>query len=279
VTATVAGAIGAAAARLRAAGVEAPARDARRLMAAALGEEAARLALHAPEPVPEAAAARFEAMVAARARRQPVAQIVGERLFWGRSFRVTPDVLDPRPETETLVAAALEGSPPAALLDLGTGSGALIVTLLAAWTSARGVATDTSTAALAVAAENAARHGVADRVRLVAADWATGVAERFDLVVCNPPYIAEGELAGLAPEVLDWEPRAALTPGPSGLEAYARIAGDLLRLLAPRGRALFEIGAGQGATVRAVFAAAGFRAISVLPDLDGRDRVVEVRTG
>jgi release factor glutamine methyltransferase len=259
---------------LRAAGVAGATRDARVLMAAALGAPLDRLSLVERDALPAAAAGRFEAMVAARAGHQPVAQIVGERAFWGRRFRVTPDVLDPRPETETLVAAALAGPAPARILDLGTGSGALIVTLLAEWPAARGVATDASAAALAVAAENARRHGVADRAAFLAGDWAAPVLGTFDLVVCNPPYIAEAAFAGLAPDVRDWEPRSALTPGPTGLEAYARLAPEIPRLLAPGGRAFFEIGADQGSSVPAIFAAGGLPVLGVLTDLDGRDRVV-----
>jgi release factor glutamine methyltransferase len=205
-----------------------------------------------------------------------VAQIIGRRAFWGRDFRVTAAVLDPRPETETLIARALAGPAPATILDLGTGRGAILVTLLAELPAARGLGTDIDPAALAVAAENAARHGVADRAGFRHADWTDGIEGRFDLVVSNPPYIAAAEIAGLAPDVRDWEPRHALTAGPTGLEAYARIAGGLAGLLAPHGRGLLEIGAGQGAAVTALMRSAGFTA-SVHRDLDGRDRVVEVQ--
>ena len=277
-TGTVAETLRAGAATLRAAGVEAPARDARLLMAAALGEPLDRLTLREPEPA-GAAAETFAAMVAARARRQPVAQITGERAFWGRRFRVTPEVLDPRPETETLIAAALAGPTPARILDLGTGSGAILVTLLAEWPAARGLGTDASAAAIAVARDNARRHGVAARAEFRHTDWAEGVAGPFDLVVCNPPYIAEAELAALAPDVRAWEPHAALTPGLTGLEAYRCIAPELSRLLGPGGRALFEIGAGQGAAVPPIFAAEGLAVGPVLRDLDRRDRVIVAQFG
>jgi release factor glutamine methyltransferase len=264
-------ALAAGAARLAAAGVADPARDARRLMAEALGLAPDRLTLVLGEAVPGAAAAAFGRMLEERARARPVAQILGRRAFWGREFAVTGAVLDPRPETETLVALALEGARPERILDLGTGSGAILVTMLAEWPEAAGTGTDIDGAALAVAAGNAARHGVAARAAFLRADWTEGVAGGFDLVVSNPPYIPEAEVAGLAADVRDWEPRHALTAGPTGLEAYRRIAAGLGAVLAPGGRVLLEVGAGQGAAVAALFSGA-----RVLPDLDGRDRVVEV---
>lgn len=271
---TVATALAAASGRLAAAGVPDAARDARRLMAATLEVEAGRLVLLGGDPLDAAAAARFEAMVAERARFRPVAQIIGLRVFWGRDFRVTGAVLDPRPETETLVAHALAGGPARRLLDLGTGSGAILLTLLAEWPGAEGVGTDLSDAALAVAAENADRLGVAARATLVRADWTDGLGGGFDLVVSNPPYVAAAEMAALAPDVRDWEPHAALTPGPTGLEAYNRIAAGLAPLLAPGGRVLLEIGPAQGEAVSALLAAQGLAGVAVHPDLDGRDRVV-----
>ncbi len=270
---TVQRALSTAAARLAAAGVADPVRDARLLMAAALGIEPGALTPRVGEPLGGAAVA-FEALIAERARRRPVAQILGRRAFWGREFEVTGDVLDPRPETETIVAAALGGRPGARLLDLGTGSGALVVTLLAEWPRAQGLGTDASAAALAVAARNASRHGVAERALFRRADWTAGIAGQFDLVVCNPPYIPAAAVAGLEPDVRDWEPRAALTPGETGLEAYRRIADGLGPLLAPGGRAFFEFGEGQGPDVAAVFAAAGLATGRLLPDLDGRARVL-----
>jgi release factor glutamine methyltransferase len=271
---TVRAALAEAVARLVTAGVPDPARDARRLLAAALGVPADRLTLAAADPFPDPARAALERMVAERARFRPVAQIIGERSFWNRPFTVTSAVLDPRPETETLIARALAGPAPRRILDLGTGSGAILVTLLAEWPDARGLGTDINPAALAVAAANAARHGVAARAEFRAADWTDGLTGPFDLVVSNPPYIPEPDLATLAPDVRDWEPRRALTPGPTGLESYRRIAAGLAPLLAPGGRALLEFGAGQGAPVAAVLGAAGF-AVALHPDLDGRDRVAE----
>ena len=271
---TVRSALAAGAARLAAAGVPDPARDARRLMAAALGVAADRLTLRSGEPLAPEAAAAFARMLAERARFRPVAQIVGRRSFWGRDFTVSAAVLDPRPETETLVELALRGGPAARVLDIGTGSGAILLTLLAEWPSAHGAGTDVDPAALAVAGTNADRLGVAARLRLMRTDWVEGVDGRFDLVVSNPPYIAAAEIDALAPDVRAWEPRHALTPGPTGLESYACIAPSLPRLLAPGGRVLLEIGPTQGQAVARLLADAGLAAIACHPDLDGRDRVV-----
>lgn len=259
--------------RLRQAGVEDAARDARLLLGHALGIAPNRLTLHMADLLPPEAAARFEAAIAARAARQPVSQITGRRLFWGRSFHVTRDVLDPRPETECLIAAALS-APFATVLDLGTGSGCILVTLLAERPGARGVGVDLSDAALAIARENAAALGVGPRADFRDSDWFAQVSGRFDLIVANPPYIAAAEMPTLAPEVRDWEPHLALTPGGEGLEAYRAIATGAGAHLAPGGRLLVEIGPTQGLAVAALFRAAGLQGMAILPDLDGRDRVV-----
>lgn len=275
--ATVGAALAAGAARLAAAGVPEAARDARRLLAAALGIAPDRLTLALGEVPGAGAVERFETMIEERLRFRPVSQILGRRAFWGRDFVVSGAVLDPRPETETLIAVALGGQVPEAILDLGTGSGAILVTLLSEWPDARGVGIDCDAAALAVAAENAALHGVASRASFRTGDWTEGVKESFALVVSNPPYIPAGEVEALAPDVRLWEPRHALTAGPTGLESYARIAAGLGGVLAPGGRALLEVGAGQGPAVAGLMRDAGFGETRIHPDLDGRGRVVEVR--
>jgi len=268
--------------RLRRAGVEAPERDARLLLRWASGLEAALFSARMGEAAGTDEADRFEAAIQARAARVPVSQITGGRAFWGRQFRVTSDVLDPRPETECLVARALAGPPARRILDLGTGSGCILLTLLAEWLEAQGSGTDISPAALAVADSNARALGVADRAEFLATDWCAGVAGRFDLVVSNPPYVAPSELEGLSPEVRLHEPPQALTlpddPG-DGLEAYRRIARCLADVLAPGGRVLLEIGPTQAASVAEILHGAGLRLTVVLPDLDGRDRVVEAIAG
>jgi len=265
------------AARLAEAGVPDSARDARLLYRWVAGLDGAGLAAALNEPATAPELARFERAIAARAGRAPVSHITGQREFWGRSFRVTPAVLDPRPETETLIAAALDGPQPGRILDLGTGSGCILLTLLAKWPAARGTGVDASAAALEVAAENARRLGVVDRAELRLGDWCDGLDDRYDLIVSNPPYIAAHELAGLAPEVRLHEPLAALSPGGDGLGAYRRIAAGVGPLLGRGGRVLLEIGATQAATAGQILRASGLREIAILPDLDGRDRVIGAR--
>ena len=263
----------AAIARLRAAGIEDAPRDARALLAHALGIGADRLTLHLGDVLANDAAARFDHAVTARAARRPVSQITGKRLFWGREFRVTQDTLDPRPETEILVAEALS-APFFACLDLGTGTGCILLSCLADRPVAMGLGVDLSDAALAVAADNAARLGLAGRARFLRSDWFSAVSGRFDLILSNPPYIAADEMAALAPEVREWEPHLALTPGGDGLGAYRAIARGAPARLMAGGRLLVEIGPAQGQAVAALFAAAGLGGIRILQDLDGRDRVV-----
>ncbi|MCB2124143.1 MAG: peptide chain release factor N(5)-glutamine methyltransferase [Rhodobacteraceae bacterium] len=264
--------------RLKAAGIDSAAGDARRLLAHALGVAPDRVTLVAPEEMPPEAEARFLAAVAARAARQPVAQITGTRDFFGRSFLVTRDTLDPRPETELLVAAALE-RPFVKMLDLGTGTGCILLSCLAGMPVATGTGTDVSAAALEVARENARRLGLSGRARFLAADWFAAVPGKFDLIVSNPPYIAEAEMAGLAPEVRDWEPRGALTPGGDGLDAHRAIAAGAGARLMAGGRLILEIGPTQAAAVSALLVAEGFAAPEVRRDLDGRDRVVIAAKG
>ncbi|GGD32237.1 peptide chain release factor N(5)-glutamine methyltransferase [Sinisalibacter lacisalsi] len=252
-------------------------RDSRALLAHALGIPADRLILEADREVSDDEMARYEALLHRRLDHEPVSRIIGRRIFWGRDFRITPHVLDPRPETETLVAEALAGPAPARLLDLGTGSGILAVTLLAEWTGAEALGSDLSTEALIVARSNAEDIGVADRLTLIEADWFSGIDARFDLIVSNPPYIAASEMAGLDPEVREHDPEIALTPGGDGLDAYRAIAAGARARLVPGGRLLVEIGPTQGPSVAALFAAAGLSEVTVLPDLDGRDRVVRAR--
>ena len=271
-----AGLLPGAVARLRAAGVADPARDARLLLAHALRVGAERLTLHMDDTVAPAVQARFERAVAARARRQPLAQITGRRLFWGREFRVTPDVLDPRPETETLIAAALERRY-ARVLDLGTGSGAILLTLLAERAQATGVGCDISDPALAVARANAQALGLDARATFLRSDWFAAVDGRFDLIVSNPPYVSAPEHADLAPDVRDWEPRGALVPvgdAGDGLADYRRIVAGAAAYLTPGGALLLEIGATQAPAVTEALRTAGFGEIVTAPDMDGRPRVV-----
>mgnify|MGYP003417876363 CR=1 FL=1 len=248
-------------------------RDARVLLAHALGIGHDWLTLKLQDEMTAAQEALYAAALAARVARQPVAQITGRRLFWGLSFRVTRDVLDPRPDTETLVAEALT-QPFLKMLDLGTGTGCILLSCLKGMPLARGVGTDISDAALQVAIGNTRDLGLEARARFRKSDWFANVTGAFDLIVSNPPYIAADELPGLEPEVRDWEPHLALTPGGDGLEAYRVIARGAGARLLPGGRLLVEIGPTQGAAVAGLFAAAGLGGIRILPDMDGRDRVV-----
>lgn len=263
-------------ARLRAAGIDGAGADARRLLAHALGLDPARLTLVLADPVAPDHAAAFDRMITARAQFQPVAQIVGARQFWGRRFTVTPDVLDPRPETETLIAAAL-ALPFDTMLDLGTGSGAIAVTLLAERPMAHGVAVDLSPAALDVARRNATDLGVGTRLDLRLSDWFAQVTGQFDLIVSNPPYIGTPEIASLSPDVWQWEPHMALVPlddDGTGLPAYRHICARAPEFLRAGGALMVEIGPTQGEAVAALFNAAGLQDVAILPDLDGRARVV-----
>lgn len=260
-------------------GVPDPARDVRRLFdwAYEIGQGAPQAQTR--DSPNDLTLEMFSIAMAQRTRRQPVSQIVGKRAFWRFDFAVTPAVLDPRPETETLVATALE-RPFVRVLDLGTGSGCILISLLADRRMAQGVGVDVSDSALEVARRNAVRLGVSDRAVFLRSDWFSAVSGRFDLIVANPPYIAEDEMAALAPEVRDWEPRAALTPGGDGLNAYRAIAAGAGARLMAGGRLILEIGPTQAGAVADLLLAQGFSTPEVRRDLDGRDRVViAVRPG
>lgn len=230
--------------------------DAELLMAHALGLERDALLLSDQDrPAPDS----FEAIVERRLAHEPVAYIIGHRDFWTIRLAVGPGVLVPRPDSETLIEAAVEHfgeNGPATVLDLGTGPGTLLLAALAQWPQARGVGVDASPEALAYAERNAAALGFADRVELRRGDWADGLEGRFDLILCNPPYIETGAL--LPRDVANWEPAGALYAGAEGLDDYRRLAPQLLPLLAPTGIACVEIGAGQAEAVSALFAAQAF---------------------
>nr|WP_268821742.1 peptide chain release factor N(5)-glutamine methyltransferase [Octadecabacter dasysiphoniae] len=215
---------------------------------------------------------RYIALCERRRAREPMAHILGTRDFWKHSFVVTKDVLDPRPDTETLVQAALE-VPFARVLDLGTGSGCILISVLADRSGATGVGADVSEAALEVAAQNVMAIGVYERCVLVQSDWFEGVDGTFDLIVSNPPYIAEDEMPTLAPE-LSFEPRIALTDGGDGLSCYRILADGAGAHLNAGGWLMVEIGPTQAGQVAQMFRAAGLVAVGIRRDLDGRDRVV-----
>lgn len=277
-TETVAAAARRGAAVLAAAGIEDARREARLLLHEALGLPAR--ALPPPEaPVP---AARFACLLARRAAREPMAFILGRQGFWTLDLAVSPATLIPRPDSETLIHAALEAFPErgqvGAVLDLGTGTGALLLAALSEFPAAWGLGVDLSPAAVALAARNARANGLGERASLVCGRWADAVgAGAFDLVLANPPYIPSADIAGLMPEVAAHEPRAALDGGPDGLEAYRRIIPDLRGVLAPGGVAVLELGQGQAAHVTAIAAAAGFAGFGLRHDLAGIARALVLR--
>ena len=264
--------------RLESAGVESPVIDARLLVEAAAGATRADIIADPHRALTDEQSAELERFLDRRARREPVSQILGVKGFWKIMLRVTAGVLTPRPETETILDVVLAEFPPGRrfrVLDLGVGSGAIVLAILAERPAAVGLGVDVSEEALAVARENAANLGLAGRVALMRGDWTAGLGDdSFDLVVSNPPYIRSGEIVALAPEVRDHEPRLALDGGEDGLDAYRRLAVEIPRVLVPGGRFAVEIGSDQGADVAALFAAAGVEAVRVVRDLSDRDRVV-----
>ena len=216
--------------------------------------------------------AAFALLLLRRLAGEPVAYITGRRAFWTIELEVAPGVLIPRPDSETLIEAALDhfgAAGPATILDLGTGPGTLLLAALDQWPHATGVGVDASGAALAIAAANADRLGLASRAAFRRGDWGEGLDQRFDLILCNPPYVEQG--AALGPGVAEWEPHQALFAGTDGLDDYRRLAPQLPRLLAPGGIACVEIGAGQADAVSAVFASHGLT-VAIRADLAGHIR-------
>lgn len=268
-----------AAARLRMAGVEGPRRDAELIVGHVLGRDRAGLIADGDAPVEAEAARRIESLCAERAARRPMSQILGTREFWSLTFRVTEATLDPRPDTETLIEAVLGVVglrlwKPLRILDLGTGTGCILAALLKECPAATGLGIDRSPAALAVASENMQALGLGGRATLAEGNWAADLDETFDIIVSNPPYIPEADIARLAPEVRLFEPRGALTPGGDGLGAYREILAQVRRIAAPGAIVAFEVGIGQADIVAAMMEAAGLGPVTVKPDLGGIPRVV-----
>jgi release factor glutamine methyltransferase len=258
--------------RLAEAGIEEPRREARMILVAALRTDAAGLL--AADDVSEAL---FEPLVARREAREPLAYILGYKEFWSLQFEVSPATLIPRPESETLIEAAIAALPVRntvrRILDLGTGTGCLLLAALHEFPAAFGVGIDLSPQAAALARRNAETLGLARRAMFLAGHWASALAAKFDLILANPPYIASPELPQLMPEVKNFEPRAALDGGADGLSAYREIIAALPGLLAPAGMAILELGVGQSAAVAGLAVAAGFTA-AARPDLGGIPRAL-----
>jgi release factor glutamine methyltransferase len=263
-------------ARLAAAGVESAALDAVLLLCAVTGERRETVMAYPERTVAAEAADAYRGLIDRRATREPVSRILGKREFWGLDFTVAQPVLDPRPDTETLVRAALdwlEGRPASRIIDLGTGSGCILLALLHEREGDTGLGIDASHAALGIARANAGALGLSGRAAFTLGDWTSGLpGAAADLIVANPPYIPRDDIAGLEPEVREHDPIGALDGGPDGLDAYRTIAADLARVLAPGGAAFFEIGAGQEDDVAALLVAAGATAVQQFPDLSGRVR-------
>ena len=268
---------------LTAAGIDNVRFEARLLLSHATGLPTEALISHGRDPAPPALEEKLRSLTARRVRREPMAYILGEREFWGLPFKVSPAVLVPRPDSETVIETALpllaDRTRAWRILDLGLGSGCLLLTLLKELPNARGVGLDVSREALAVAQSNAQALDVADRATLLHGDWCTPDWTRplggpFDLVVSNPPYIEAGTIDGLMPEVARYEPRLALDGGPDGLAPYRLIAAAAPQLIVPGGHVLVEIGEGQAIEIARIFEAAGLRLAARIKDLGGIDRVL-----
>ena len=265
----------------RQAGIDSPEADARVLLGHALRLSRAQLLSQSDRLLDARDVAAVSVLAARRLRREPVSRILGEKEFWSLSLQVTPDVLVPRPDTETVVEAALDfitrgglREDPLRILDIGTGTGALLLALLRELPKASGIGTDISEAALSVARGNAERNGLAPRAQFVASDIADGIAGPFDLIVSNPPYIVHADIATLDPEVRDFDPPLALDGGADGLNVYRAIARQAPSLLAPGGRLIVELGAGQEPAVGSLFTIAGLTAGVVRHDLAGIPRAL-----
>ncbi|MBC7800522.1 MAG: peptide chain release factor N(5)-glutamine methyltransferase [Gemmatimonadaceae bacterium] len=263
------------AAVLAAAGVDTPRIDARLLMMASAGLTRLELLSDAARTID---LGPYDALLARRAAREPVALILGHQEFWSLSFEVSPDTLIPRADSETLISAALAVFPDRgrvrSVLDLGTGTGCLLLAALTEFPGAWGVGVDRSAAAAALAARNAASLRLAPRAAMLCGDWSAALSARFDLVFCNPPYIPTADIAGLMPEVADYEPGLALDGGADGLSAYRRVIAALPGLMAPGGAAVLELGVGQADAVADI---AG-RAVTLRPDLAGVPRALVLRS-
>ena len=261
------------------AGIEDATIDARLLLCAAAGFDHSALIRDPDLPIEEEAAELALAMAQRRLAREPVSRILGERSFWSFDLLVTPAVLDPRPDTETVVDGALEllaerQGEALSILDLGTGSGALLCALLDVFPQARGLGVDLSKEACAVARENLARCDLAPRGQVRQGSWEAGLPGPYDLVVSNPPYIETAALAGLDPEVRLYDPPLALDGGPDGLTAYRDICALLPGLVAPGGFAIFEVGLGQAEAVAALLSSQGFGNVRAKRDLAGVERAI-----
>ena len=280
---TLRSALAAAEAHLRAAGIEQPRRDARLLLAAAIGERPEVVLGYPERSLSAAQAAILESLLSRRARREPVSRIVGQREFWSLPFRLSSATLDPRPESEILVEAILQHlvglEENITILDLGTGTGCLLLALLQERPTAAGTGVDKDEAALSIARENAGILGLEDRASFVTGNWASEISGSWQVIVSNPPYIKEADLGLLDPEVRDFDPNLALNGGPDGLVAYRRLIPQAAKLLAPDGVLALEIGQGQGNAVVDLLQQAGLEVDGRFHDLAGIERCLVAKAG
>jgi release factor glutamine methyltransferase len=281
---TIGSTLGGVSAALSEAGFDEARRRARRLLAAALGLSAAEVLAHSDRMVTEDDGEKIASLLCRVLAHEPLSRILGVREFWGLEFALSADTLDPRPETETLVEAVLARLPerdrPYRFLDLGTGSGCLLLALLSEFPAARGFGIDRVFGAAATARRNAERLGLADRARFIVGDWGTALAPKsFDVVVTNPPYIVSAEIARLPREVRDFDPLRALDGGADGLDACRAIAAGARCLLRPGGLLACEIGMGQDSSVAGIIAAGGLVIEDIVPDLAGIARCVIASRG
>jgi release factor glutamine methyltransferase len=279
--ATRRGALKEAVALMKSAGLDTPVLDARLIVQHALGIDWNTLFMAADQPLAESERTALESQLARRTAHEPVSRIVGHRHFWTLNLAVTPDTLDPRPDTETLIEAAVAAMPdrktPLTILDLGTGTGALLLALLSEYPEATGAGVDLSPGALAVAKSNAESHGLGNRAAFRQGSWADGIKGPFDLIVSNPPYIEQNDLAGLPPEVREHDPMMALDGGTDGLDAYRAIIPALSDLMSASSLAILEIGAGQGDAVVAIARDHGLKSTERRHDLGGIERALSFR--
>jgi release factor glutamine methyltransferase len=275
-------ALAAAARRLAEAGCDSPRLDARLLAAFALKLAPDAVRMQDDRTLTPDEAARIAALIALRAEtRAPVSRLVGMREFWSLPFALSPATLDPRPDSETLVATALryfaDAATPLAALDLGTGTGCLLLAFLHERPAATGLGIDAVEEAVATAAANARRLGLGERARFAVGDWGAGIDARFDVVFSNPPYLSAADRAALAPDVARHDPPRALDGGADGLDSCRRLMPDLARLLKPDGAAFIETGPSQAVPVSLLAEASGLMAVEIVHDLAGRDRCVVLR--
>ena len=268
--------------RFKQAGIDTPGLDTRLILKKALGVTDSDLITNPGITPTELELCKINEWVERRIAGEPVSRILGRREFWSLNFKVTPDVLDPRPDTETLVEVALErfaSRPPRTILDLGTGSGCILLTLLHEWPQALGIGVDCSFPALEVARDNAFSSGIGARASFYCGSWGECLDQRFDLIVSNPPYIESDVIPGLDPEVRTYDPILALDGGKDGLRAYRTMMPDLKKLLNKGGTALFEIGRGQENNVMRLAEDSGLLIEGVHADSAGLLRVVEISSG